>query len=54
MLFRSICRSDIDMEVPDADAFFPELDPREWCTTESRQGDDTRLTFSTLVRIESR
>ena len=45
--------TDINVEVPDADAFFPALDEREWVTIETRAGDDPRLTFRILDRLEA-
>ena len=43
--------TDIDIDVADADAFFPTLEPDDWQTIETRTGDDPRLTFRTLDRI---
>lgn len=46
-----IHRTSIDIEVPDADAWFPVLDPAEWEVTSSRPGDDPRLLFEVLDRV---
>jgi dihydrofolate reductase len=35
----------------EGDAFFPELDPREWKETSSRIGTDPRLTFLVYERV---
>jgi dihydrofolate reductase len=43
-------RTRIALDVPDADAFFPELNPADWTTVATRRGVDERLTFETLVR----
>ena len=45
-----IHRTDIDVDVPDADAFFPALAPEAWIERTSRRGDDARLTFRVLDR----
>ena len=45
-----IHRTDIDVDVPDADAFFPPLPPHEWIERRARQGEDERLTFRVLDR----
>lgn len=41
--------TEVDVEVPDADAFF-RLDPSRWREVERRAGDDPRLTFVRYVR----
>ena len=43
--------TDIDIDVPAADAFFPSLDPADWRTIEQHEGTDPRLTFRTLDRV---
>jgi dihydrofolate reductase len=45
-----IHRTDIDLEVPDADAFFPSLDGGAWVEQRCWRGDDERLTFRVLDR----
>jgi dihydrofolate reductase len=42
--------TDVDEGVPDADAFLPALDPREWDEVASWAGDDPRLRFRVLDR----
>lgn len=46
-----IHRTTVDVEVPDADAWFPDLDPAEWDVASSRPGDDPRLLFEVLERV---
>ena len=41
--------TEVDVDVPDADAFF-RLDPSRWSEVERRAGDDARLTFVRFVR----
>jgi len=45
-----IYRTDIDIEVADADAFFPALDEAAWIERDAWRGDDKRLTFRVLDR----
>jgi dihydrofolate reductase len=45
-----IDRTRIDVAVPDADTWFPPLDPTTWQLVASRPGDDPRLTFEILDR----
>lgn len=44
-------RTRVDVDVPDADTWFPDLDPAAWRLVSSRPGDDPRLTFEVLERI---
>lgn len=44
-------RTTIDLHVPDADTWFPELSPREWQLAGRTPGVDERLIFDHLVRI---
>ncbi len=44
-------RTWVDVAVPDADTWFPELDPAAWRLVASRPGDDPRLTFEVLERV---
>jgi len=46
-----IHRTDVDVDVPDADAHFPALDPAGWREVDTRVGTDPRLTFRTLDRV---
>ena len=45
-----IHRTDVAVEVPDADTFFPPTKAKEWVEVASRKGDDPRLTFRVLDR----
>jgi dihydrofolate reductase len=42
--------TEVDVAVDDADTHFAPLDPAEWIETESRPGDDPRLTFKVYDR----
>lgn len=44
-------RTTIDVEVPDADTFFPDLPPTDWQLASRQPGVDERLTFDILDRI---
>lgn len=44
-------RTTIDLAVPDADTWFPDLAPRDWQLVGRRPGVDERLVFDHLVRI---
>lgn len=48
-----IHRTFVDVEVPGADTWFPELDPSTWRVVSSRHGEDPRLTFEVLERVGS-
>lgn len=48
---RRIHLTEIAVDVPDADTHFPALDPSEWKNSNTKRGSDTRLTFSTLDRV---
>ncbi|NLV55283.1 MAG: dihydrofolate reductase [Acidimicrobiales bacterium] len=41
----TVHRTLVEVEVPDADTWFPALDAADWTLVESRSGDDPRLTF---------
>ena len=45
-----IIRTDVDVEVPDADAWFPPIDRSDWDETARWPGADERLTFRVLDR----
>ncbi len=45
-------RTTIDVDVPDADTFFPDLAPADWQLVTRQPGVDERLTFDVLDRIE--
>ncbi len=44
-------RTTVDVEVPDADTWFPALPPSDWQLVSRRPGVDERLTFDVLERI---
>lgn len=44
-------RTDVDVDVDDADAFFPTLDQDDWIERRSWSGADPRLTFRVLDRV---
>lgn len=43
--------TEIEVDIPGADAWFPPIDQGEWRETSTRTGTDERLTFRTLDRI---
>lgn len=45
-----IHRTDIDVDAPAADAFFPVLESGDWIERSARRGTDARLTFRVLDR----
>ncbi|HEX7134827.1 MAG TPA: dihydrofolate reductase, partial [Iamia sp.] len=51
-LVRRVHRTTIDVDVPDADTWFPDLPPTEWQLASRQPGVDERLTFDVLDRIE--
>ncbi len=44
-------RTTVDVEVPDADTWFPALSPRDWQLVSRTAGVDERLVFDQLARI---
>jgi dihydrofolate reductase len=44
--------TDVDVAIDGADTFFAPLDPDDWVETESRTGDDPRLTFRLYERLD--
>jgi len=50
-LVEEVHRTTVDVEVPDADTWFPDLPNRHWQLVSRQQGVDERLVFDRLVRI---